>query len=170
MANRQDLERWYDEHARAVFALLLNLVRNESDARDLLQEVFVRLANQPERFNAAEDPRAYALRLAHNAAVDLFRRRSRRHEREEAWEAECRSLFAPTEDPDEAAFRNALNEALAELPTEQRAVVHLKLWEGRTFDEIAQMLAIPLNTAASRYRYAVDKLRSRLRPLYEELR
>lgn len=169
MAGRQDIERWYDEHAGALFALLLNLTRDESDARDLLQEVFLRLANQSEHFSAADDPRAYALRLAHNAAVDLFRRRSRRHEREETWEAECRPLFAPTDDPDEAVFRQALNGALAELPPDQRAVVHLKLWEGRTFDDIAGLLGIPLNTAASRYRYAIDKLRARLRPLYEEL-
>jgi RNA polymerase sigma-70 factor (ECF subfamily) len=48
--------------------------------------------------------------------------------------------------------------------------VHLKLWEGRTFEVIADLLGIPPNTAASRYRYGLDKLRSRLRPLYEELR
>jgi RNA polymerase sigma-70 factor (ECF subfamily) len=59
---------------------------------------------------------------------------------------------------------------LASLPAEQRAVVHLKLWEGLTFEEIAVALEIPLNTAASRYRYGVDKLRQHLRPLYEEMK
>jgi RNA polymerase sigma-70 factor (ECF subfamily) len=49
-------------------------------------------------------------------------------------------------------------------------VVHLKLWEGLTFEQIAGALDIPLNTAASRYRYGLDKLRGRLRPLYEELK
>ncbi|HXI51758.1 MAG TPA: sigma factor-like helix-turn-helix DNA-binding protein, partial [Candidatus Saccharimonadales bacterium] len=63
-----------------------------------------------------------------------------------------------------------LAEALAELPTEQRAVVHLKLWEGLTFEAIAEALGLPLNTAASRYRYAIDKLRQRLRPFYEEIK
>jgi len=67
------------------------------------------------------------------------------------------------------AFRAALAEALAELPEDQRAVVHLKLWDGLTFEQIAGALEIPLNTAASRYRYGLDKLRGRLRPLYEEL-
>ena len=55
-------------------------------------------------------------------------------------------------------------------PIDQRAVVHLKLWSGLTFDAIAEMLEIPLNTAASRYRYGLDKLRERLRPLYEEIK
>ena len=59
--------------------------------------------------------------------------------------------------------------ALGELPADQRAVVHLKLWEGLTFEQIAELLGIPLNTAASRYRYGIDKLRERLRPLYDEI-
>jgi RNA polymerase sigma-70 factor (ECF subfamily) len=60
--------------------------------------------------------------------------------------------------------------ALGELPEEQRAVVHLKLWEGLTFEAIAGALDISPNTAASRYRYGLDKLRYRLRPLYEEMK
>ncbi|HEY0548818.1 MAG TPA: sigma factor-like helix-turn-helix DNA-binding protein, partial [Verrucomicrobiae bacterium] len=56
------------------------------------------------------------------------------------------------------------------LPTEQRAVAHLKLWEGLTFEVIAETLGISPNTAASRYRYAIDKLRERLRPLYDEIK
>ncbi len=48
-------------------------------------------------------------------------------------------------------------------------MVHLKLWEGFTFGQIALALNIPPNTAASRYRYGLDKLRDVLRPLYEEL-
>ena len=55
-------------------------------------------------------------------------------------------------------------------PAEQRAVIQLKLWGGETFEQIAEMLGIPQNTAASRYRYALDKLRERLRPLYDEIR
>ena len=73
-------------------------------------------------------------------------------------------------DPDEQEFRRALAEALGELPPDQRAVVHLKLWEGLTFEQIADALEIPMNTAASRYRYGLDKLRDRLRPLYEEIK
>ena len=45
-----------------------------------------------------------------------------------------------------------------------------KLWEGLTFEAIAEACGIPLNTAASRYRYGLDKLRARLRPLYEEIK
>ena len=79
-------------------------------------------------------------------------------------------IFAPASEPDERAFREALGAALGEIPVDQRAVVHLKLWEGLTFEQIAELLGIPLNTAASRYRYGLDKLRERLRPLYDEIR
>ncbi len=170
MSAESELQRWYDEHAQALFAFLLNFTRDEGDTRDLLQEVFVRLARQPAPLRGARDERAFLIRLAHNAAIDLIRRRGARRKYHEQLAAEPAPLFAPTGDPDEAAFRSALSVALAELPFEQRAVVHLKLRERLTFEQIAETLEIPLNTAASRYRYGLDKLRDRLRPLYEEIK
>lgn len=164
------LERIYDEHAQALFAFLLNFTRDEADTRDLLQEIFVKLARQPELLASARDERAFLLRLAHNAAIDLMRRRGSRDQHHEQLGAEQLAMFAPASDPDEAAFRTELAGALGELPAEQRAVVHLKLWAGLTFEEISVTLDIPLNTAASRYRYGLDKLRARLRPLYEEMK
>jgi len=99
-----------------------------------------------------------------------MRRRSARQRHYEQMAAEPLELFAPAPEPDGRALgQNSLGR-LGELPPEQRAVVHLKLWEGLTFEQIAEMLGISLNTAASRYRYGLDKLRQRLRPLYDEIR
>lgn len=165
---RLNLERLYDEHAQAVYAFLLNLTGSEADTRDLLQDLFVKLARNPDLLRGVRHARAYFLRLAHNAAVDLCRRRRTRQAVAEALAADFTPAFAPAADPDAQAFRDALSEALAELPPEQRAVVHLKLWEGLTFEAVADTLGIPLNTAASRYRYGLDKLRERLRLLYDE--
>ncbi len=165
-----DIARLYDEHAQALFAFLLNSTRNEADTRDLLQETFVKVARQPELFRAVREERAFLLRLTHNAAIDLLRRRTTRDKYQEQFGAETISPFAASADPDETAFRTELSMALAELPPDQRAVVHLKLWEGLTFDQIAIALEISPNTAASRYRYGLDKLRARLRPLYEEIK
>jgi RNA polymerase sigma-70 factor (ECF subfamily) len=164
------LEQLYDAHAGPLFAFALDLTRSEADARDVLQEIFSRLAARPDLLDSVRDVRAYLIRLAHNRAVDLIRRNATRQRTREAAAAEPVNLFAPTEDPDAAALRREIEGALAELPPDQRAVVHLRLWNGLTFDAIAEALGIPLNTAASRYRYALDKLRARLRPLYEELR
>ncbi len=102
-------------------------------------------------------------------AVDLMRRRGAEEKTREQFGAEQVSPLAPAREADDQAFRAALNSALAELPPHQRAVVHLKLWEGLTFEQIAGAMDIPLNTTASRYRYGLDKLRERLRALYEEI-
>ena len=165
-----DLARLYDDHAQALFAFLLNLTRDEDDTHDVLQEVFTRLARRPELLRAARDERAFLIRLAHNAAVDLMRRRGARNRHREQFAAEPLSSFASADNPDEQAFHAQLADALAELPPDQCAVVHLKLWEGLTFEQIAGVLEIPPNTAASQCRYGLDKLRARLRPLYEEIK
>jgi RNA polymerase sigma-70 factor, ECF subfamily len=164
------LERIYDQHVQALFAFLLNLTRDETSARDALQEVFSRLARDPSPLDQARNERAFLLRLARNAAIDLIRRRETRERHQAQFARENPSPFAPGADPDEQEFRDRLSEALALLPADQREVVHLKLWEGLTFQQIADALDIPLHTAASRYRYALDKLRARLRPFYEEIR
>jgi RNA polymerase sigma-70 factor (ECF subfamily) len=170
MAAPLDLQRLYDNHAQALFAFLLNFTRHEADTHDVLQEVFLKLAQRPGLLDGVAEPRAFLIRLAHNQAIDLMRRRTTRQKSYEQLAAESDTLFASSGDPDEVAFRQGLAEVLAELPAEQRAVVHLKLWEGMTFDAIAGALEIPPNTAASRYRYGIDKLRDRLRPLYEEIK
>jgi RNA polymerase sigma-70 factor (ECF subfamily) len=165
-----EIERLYDAHAQALYAFVLSLTRHEADAHDLLQELFVKLARQPELLDGVRDERAFLLRLAHNLAIDLIRRRGTRARNYEQFAREPLAIFAPTPDPDERAFRQALSAALEEIPMDQRAVVHLKLWGALTFEQIAELLGIPLNTAASRYRYGLDKLRERLRPLYDEIR
>ncbi len=170
MRRGPDLRRLYDEHAQPLYAFLLNLTRHEADTRDLLQELFIKLARDPELLAGVRNERAFLIRLTHNAAIDWLRRRGTRDKTREQFTAENISPFALATDPDEQTFRAALAKALAELPPEQRAVMHLKLWEGLTFDEIATALDIPPNTAASRYRYGLDKLRARLRPLYEEFK
>ncbi len=165
-----DIERLYDAHSQPLFAFLLNFTRDEADTRDLLQELFVKLAREPKLLDGVRKERAFLIRLAHNAAIDLMRRRGTRERTKENFTAEKISIFAPTNDPDEKTLRDELAEAMGELPEEQRVVVHLKLWSELTFEQIAAALEIPPNTAASRYRYGLDKLRERLRPLYEEIK
>ena len=170
MPGGMEIERLYDEHAQPLYAFLLNFMRDEADTRDVLQEIFVKLAREPKLLAGIREERAFLIRLAHNAAIDLMRRRGTRERTKEKFAAETISPFAPTSDPDEKVFHEELAVALGALPEEQRAVVHLKLWEGLTFEEIAAALEISPNTAASRYRYGLDKLRERLRPLYEEMK
>ena len=170
MISSGELEQLYDKHGQALFAFVLNLTRDEAETRDIIQELFRRLAARSRPLEGVRQERPFLLRLAHNLTVDFVRRRAVRARSVEVLADETVEVFAPADGPDEQAFRSELAQALAELPPDQRAVVHLKLWEELTFEEIGQALGISPNTASSRYRYGIDKLRARLRPLYDEIR
>lgn len=162
----KDLERIHDEHVTAMYRHGMALLRDETVVRDLLQDVFLKLAEGRVDLGASGSERAYLLRMVHNGAIDRTRRDKVRRDHAEKGPEE---IFQASPDPDREAFRRQLEAALGQLPEDQREVVVLKLWEERTFDEISRICDIPLNTAASRYRYALDKLRTLLRPAYEEL-
>jgi RNA polymerase sigma-70 factor, ECF subfamily len=129
-----------------------------ASAEDAVQQVFLRLLLRP--ISMPENPTAYLYRAVRNASLNL--RRDLQKEvgirGEDAW------LLGPDGNAEEALSVQA---ALNELPEEQREAVFLKIWGGMTLLEIAGVLEIPMNTAASRYRYALEKLRQRLRPLAE---
>lgn len=166
--NDTELERCYDAHASGVFHYLVTFTKTETDARDLLQELFIKLARTD--LNAVlQNEKAFVYRLAHNLAIDWLRRRKVRWDSEERLLQELEGGHQVVPDPDMAVLARHFAEAMQTLPEEQRSLMQLKLWDGLTFDEIAEAQSIPLNTAASRYRYALEKLRTQLRPLYEEL-
>src|ERR1039458_1720140 len=93
-----DIERLYDEHAQPLYAFLLNLTRNEADTRDLLQEIFLKLARDESLLHGVREERAFLIRLAHNAAIDWLRRRGARDRTRDHFAEERISPFAPTSD------------------------------------------------------------------------
>ena len=158
----QQLEYLYDEFAPTVHAFALQLCRNQEGSKDLMQSVFLRLVQRP-RFTIL-NPRSFLLRCTYRAYVDLVRRESSRQRTLDEFAREPVAGFRAEPDGDRTfAALPILLDGLAVLPSEQRAVVHLKIWEQRTFRQIAGILGISANTAASRYRYAIDKLRGRMR-------
>lgn len=165
--NDHELERIYDAHASGLFHYLVSFTKTEADARDLLQEIFIKLARGAAL--DAQNEKAFLYRLAHNLALNWLRRRKVRWDSEERLRREIDGGLQAAADPDVAALARGFAEAMKLLPDEQRTIVQLKLWDGLTFEEIAEAQGIPLNTAASRFRYGLNKLRSLLRPLYEEL-
>lgn len=162
------LEQIYNAHADALYAFLLNCSRDEMLVQDALQDVFQKLARSPALLQKALDVRAFLLRTAHNALRDLARRAATRASYEQRHLVESPAFLPPVFPDDQDTFRRAVESALGDLPAEQRAVLHLKLWEQLTFAQIGEALDISPHTAASRYRYALDKLRDVLRPVYEE--
>lgn len=162
------LEQVYDAHADALYSFLLSCTRNHAQVQDALQEVFLKLARRPSLLEKARDDRRYLLQSAHNALRDIVRRSITRTVYEDRHAVEAPSILLPVFPSDDDAFRIAVEASLDSIPAEQRAVLHLKLWEDLTFAQIAEALEISPHTAASRYRYALDKLRDLLRPVYEE--
>lgn len=164
-----ELERLYDAHASGLFHYLVTFTKTEADAHDLLQDLFIRLARLDD-LSPPQNEKAFVFRLAHNIAIDWLRRRKVRWDSEERLIKELDGGAQAATDPDTAVLARHFASAMKTLPDEQRTIAQLKLWDGLTFEEIAQAQDIPLNTAASRYRYALDKLRTHLRPIYEELK
>jgi len=107
--------------------------------------------------------------MAHRLVIDRHRRDQTRRMTDNLAAREMPVSATPELLADETVWRKKIVAAgLAALPLEQKAVVALKIWEEMTFAEIAIALDISPNTAASRYRYALDKLREALRPLHED--
>ncbi len=146
------LERTYETFGPKLHHYLLGMLRSSADAEDALQTVFVKLAGRDGR--EIGDLAAYLFSAARHEALRLRGRRGRNGGAEPA---QVPDLLERTDDREEERLR--LERALGSLPDEQREVVLLKVWEGLTFREIAVVLGVPQDTAASRYRYALEKLK-----------
>ena len=150
---------WFAKHGAKLLLFARQQARNPSDAEDLLQEAFVRIWRL--YGHTGEVPPPLVFRSIRRLAIDWVRRDERRSHREQKV-AFYELTDSPWFDrPLERRERHALVEdAVRRLPPEQQEVVLLKVWSELTFDEIGKTLDISLNTAASRYRYALDKLRA----------
>lgn len=149
---------WLDRHGATLVLLARQRVATRADAEDVVQDAFVRFWRSRHR---AVDPTAYLYTCVRRGALNWQRNRQRRSRREQAAarpEAEA-LLSGPSEQEERRA---AVEAVLRELPEAQCEVLVMKVWGGLSFPQIAAALQIPANTAASRYRYALTKLRERL--------
>jgi RNA polymerase sigma factor (sigma-70 family) len=149
-------------------------VLNLGDADDVLQDVFYELISAYRMMQPAEQVTAWLFRVARNRITDLFRRKkavslSEPVEEEEGTRALEDLLPSPDAGPDAVFARGvlmeALDEALEELPAEQREVFVAHEVMGRSFKEIAEGTGVSVNTLLSRKRYAVLHLRERLQEM-----
>ena len=161
MAEAGEWSQWLRRHGPAMLLLARQLVPSRADAEDVLQEAFVRFWSARHR---AADPVAYLFACVRSAALDWRRGSQRRGRREEAAAQATPTAAEPhfAAGLEHEERRAAVEAALAGLPENQREVVVMKLWARLTFPQIGQALGVPADTAASRYRYALEKLRGRL--------
>lgn len=133
--------------------------RAEADAEDVLQEAIVEAW---QRAGGVPDD-ALVFATIRRRSIDLSRSADRRAEREEEQQPDV-SWFTP--DVECRETQRLLEVAVNALPENYREVVSLKIWGGLTFQQIADVTEVPLNTAASRYRYALEELRQSLKGVF----
>jgi RNA polymerase sigma factor (sigma-70 family) len=148
-------------------------------AEDILQEVFVELVEAYRLVKPIEQVSGWLFRVAKNRIIDRFRGRrleslsqAQYGEDDDAAVSLEDLLPSPDDGPEAAYVRSVLldeiDEALEEMPPEQRSVFIAHEWEGYSFKELAEETGVSVNTLLSRKRYAVLHLRRRLKSIYEE--
>jgi RNA polymerase sigma-70 factor (ECF subfamily) len=163
--DRGAAERLYDAYSSRIYGLGLVMLGNEASAEDLVQDTFVKLWRNAERYDPARGSLdTWILLTARNLAIDALRRRVLEARMLEA--TKPRSEADPEAGPDVLAETSDLvdraRRAMAALSPEQRAALELAYFGGKTSSEVAEMEGIPLGTAKTRIRTALLKLRDSL--------
>jgi RNA polymerase sigma-70 factor, ECF subfamily len=156
----------YDATASRLVRYASTLTRQRDDAEDAVQAALVRIALRPGLLAKANFPWAYLLKITRNEALNIVRRRRpmRSLTRPDA------RIWSDAPPHGEEEIHQLVRLALRKLPSTQSEVVVLKIWEEMTFAEIGEILGQSPNTAASRYRYALQKLSQHLHAVGQEVR
>lgn len=153
----------YRRYAADLRRLLMALLRNQEDAEDTLQQVFLKLLDAWESFDPAT-AKGWLFTVAYREAMTLRRRRGwDRAALVRLWQQPAPLTRQGEGTPESVAVREEIRQsvdaALRSLPDEQRQVVEQRVQEGRTFAEIARRSGLPLGTVLTRMRLALKKLR-----------
>ncbi len=170
-----DIAKVFLMHSKQLLRFIGSRVRTSDDARNILQDVFMRLIINNEE-NDISQVTAWLYRTARNRIIDFDRKREEQSLNDLVeYEAENLSdiLANDSEVPDKDMLRNmiwdCLSEALDELPEEQKAVFIETEFNGVPYKIIAERTGIPIKTLLSRKHYAVVHLRERLKDIYDEI-
>lgn len=151
-------ETLFQRHRRGLYGYTLALCGNRETAADAVQDTWLALIEQPEKFAQARNLAAYLYAAARNRVMELGRQQSRARRAA----AELPPLVRPLDTAagvQQAESMRQLNQALSDLPEDQKEVVLLRMYEGMKFPEIAQVTGAGVKTVESRYRLALEKLK-----------
>ena len=153
------VELMWDRYAKDLLTFLQATLCSRLDAEDVLQTVFVRIVRKRHRLARARCLDAYVYRIARNEAYSCISKRKKDKNTQklpETW------LNVTENNRESSELAEQLQAALAQLPQPQREVIVMKIYGQKTFLEISRLLGISQNTAASRYRYGIEKLQNTL--------
>lgn len=154
-----ELDELYDRYGEKMYHYLALRLGSSEDAEDVLQETFCRLARYSVRWALVRNPKAFVFKVLRNEANrHLVRRTQQRVVGQKYPEHQNLPVFVI----DDAAENSAaiISQALSRLPDDQKEIIILRIFQDFSFKEIAAVCGLSINTAASRYRYGIEKLRS----------
>jgi RNA polymerase sigma-70 factor (ECF subfamily) len=155
----------FERHAPVTLGLLQRILGARGEAEEVLQEVFLQIWMQADRYDGARStPRGWILMLARSRALDRLRRRESARRREEAVGEEAGDAVSPlgTERLESLEVKRQVSSALGALSPDQRRCIELAFFEGLTHTQIAERLEAPLGTVKSRILLGMNKLRQAL--------
>jgi RNA polymerase sigma-70 factor (ECF subfamily) len=159
--DRTAFAEFYDRYAPRVLGVLVRWMGQRADAEDVLQDTFCQVWMQAKRYDPMRSPPAgWVYLIARSRAVDVMRQRRKTVDAASGAEQTVES------DADAALERGEtsakIDEALRQLPQEQRSALWLAFFEGLTHEQVASRQAVPLGTAKTRIRLAMHRLRDAL--------
>lgn len=158
------LAETYRRHGGAVFGLARRVCGDPAEAQDVVQDVFVRLWNHPDRFDPDRGSlRTFLLAQAHGRAVDLVRSRAARQRREARQaRATANAGYDLEREVWDLAVADQVARAVGTLPDEERRAIELAYFGGNTYREVAVLLAQPEGTVKSRIRSGLRRMKATL--------
>ena len=173
--SREALELFYARYASTVLGLLTKMLGSRAEAEEVLQDVFVELWQRAPQYDPARGSVvAWVVMVARSRALDALRARARRHADRREQVGETHAIGGTSGRPDVLAsstrWHQALRRAFGELNDEQRAVLELSYFCGKSHVEIADTLNLPLGTVKSRILSGMRALRATLPGFHRSIR
>ena len=160
--NREAFSRLVERYARPLTTMILRIVRDPEDAKDISQTAFLKAYEGLPAFMSASSFKTWLYRIAINAARDHLRKRSPQRCRRRVWMRSRRKTSQPGNKLEKARHLRKLREAVAELPEKQRLTLQLRVYETMDYKQIATMLGGTEAGARGNFFQAIRALRNKL--------
>ncbi|MFH1421650.1 MAG: sigma-70 family RNA polymerase sigma factor, partial [Planctomycetota bacterium] len=160
--NENAFKKVFSEYKTPLFVYLKRMVHDSAKAEDLLQEVFIKILINIKKYNHKGRFKQWIFRIAANITLDYLRKTKREKNVISNQHNICNVTEIQAQYTTGGEQAERIQNAVKELPEEQRSVFLLRQFSGLSFNEIAQVEKIPINTALSRMRYALKSIRNYL--------
>jgi len=161
--DRAAFEYLYDHYSGTLYAIIVRIVKDENLASDVLQETFVKIWKSIHRYDAGKGTLfTWMLNIGRNRAIDAYRTHARLSSHVEIGLSDCEDgLYSYAVLP--LYEIHDLRQLVAQLHPDKKQLIELAYFQGLTYEEISQMLLLPLGTVKSRIRNALAQLRAQFR-------